>query len=225
MLDVRFSHLWQPISLDQFNDAPKTRSHVRGEGLEFCSNAIVEQLHDPRHAFIILHFCNIRHCDRPLAYEASARWQPRSSGVCEIPLVAWTGAREAITAALLPMTDLDPTTGPRPARKSWNRVLSSKQWGMAIGRKNVRRTAQNRSPDLDRGPANSALRKTRPFAAKSGHIRPDHATKYRGDGAGRPAATSSSAGAPAGPAGPVAPGVALDSLWTRRPGGPGRSSG
>jgi hypothetical protein len=52
---------------------------------------------------------------------------------------------------------------------------------MAIGRKNVRRTAQNRSPDLDRGPANSALRKTRPFAAKSGHIRPDHATKYRGE--------------------------------------------
>ncbi|HEY6390496.1 MAG TPA: hypothetical protein VIX89_04410 [Bryobacteraceae bacterium] len=43
---------------DQFNNPAKTRPHVSREGFQFISNAGVEQFDDPRHSFLVLHFCN-----------------------------------------------------------------------------------------------------------------------------------------------------------------------
>jgi len=41
------------------NDPSKTRSHIGGQCLKLVSNAGIEQFNDPRHPFIVLHFCNI----------------------------------------------------------------------------------------------------------------------------------------------------------------------
>ncbi len=47
MLNVRFMNSFKAVSLDQFDDTPKTRLHVQGQDLELVSDAIIEQLYDP----------------------------------------------------------------------------------------------------------------------------------------------------------------------------------
>jgi len=49
----------EAVSLDQLGDPAKTGLHIGRQRFEFISNAIVEQLYDPSHQVISLHFCNV----------------------------------------------------------------------------------------------------------------------------------------------------------------------
>ena len=55
---MRLAHAFEAMVLDKFDDPPKTSLHVGGQLLNLVSNAGVEQLNDPRHPFVVLHFCN-----------------------------------------------------------------------------------------------------------------------------------------------------------------------
>ena len=60
MLDMWLMDSFETVSLYQFDDPAEARLHVVRQTFEFFSNAVVEQLYDPRHLFTLLHFCNIR---------------------------------------------------------------------------------------------------------------------------------------------------------------------
>jgi len=45
--------------VDQLDDQAKTGLHIERQRFELISNAVVEQLYDPRHPVILLHFCNV----------------------------------------------------------------------------------------------------------------------------------------------------------------------
>jgi hypothetical protein len=45
--------------VDQLDDPAKTGLHIELQRFELISNAIVEQLYDPRHPGTLLHFCNV----------------------------------------------------------------------------------------------------------------------------------------------------------------------
>ena len=51
---------FETVSLNQFDDPAETRLHVVRQHFEFFSNAVVQQLYDPRHLLTLLQFCNIR---------------------------------------------------------------------------------------------------------------------------------------------------------------------
>jgi Ca-activated chloride channel family protein len=59
MLYVGLMNSFETVSLDQLDDAAKTSLYIARQRFEFISNAIVEQLHHPRHLATLLHFCNI----------------------------------------------------------------------------------------------------------------------------------------------------------------------
>lgn len=59
MLDVRLMNAFEAVSLDQLDDPAKSGLHIGRQRFEFISNAIIEQLYNPRHPVILLHFCNI----------------------------------------------------------------------------------------------------------------------------------------------------------------------
>jgi hypothetical protein len=48
------------LNKDQLDNATKTGLHVKRQGFELISNAIIEQFHDPCHLPRVLHFCNTR---------------------------------------------------------------------------------------------------------------------------------------------------------------------
>jgi len=58
MLYMRLAYPFETIALNQFYNPAKTRPHVGWKGLQLVSNADVEHFNDPRHPFIVLHFCN-----------------------------------------------------------------------------------------------------------------------------------------------------------------------
>jgi len=58
MLNVRLAHSFETMGLDQFYNFSKTSLHVGGQNFKLISNAGVEQLNDPCHPSIVLHFCN-----------------------------------------------------------------------------------------------------------------------------------------------------------------------
>ena len=58
MLYVRLAHPLEAVLLDEFHYPSKARPHLGGQRLKLVSNADVEQFNDPRHPFIVLHFCN-----------------------------------------------------------------------------------------------------------------------------------------------------------------------
>jgi hypothetical protein len=55
---MRLTYPLEAMVLDEFNNPSKPRSHVGGQNLKLISNAGVEQFNDPRHPFIVLHFCD-----------------------------------------------------------------------------------------------------------------------------------------------------------------------
>ena len=55
---------FEAVPLDQLDNSAKTGLHVGRQRIEFISNSIVEQLHDPRHYFTLLHFCNVARGER-----------------------------------------------------------------------------------------------------------------------------------------------------------------
>ena len=59
MLYVRLMDSFEAVSLDQFDDTAKTGLHIGRQRFEFISNAVVEQLYNPSHPVILLHFCNV----------------------------------------------------------------------------------------------------------------------------------------------------------------------
>ncbi|MGA7234458.1 MAG: hypothetical protein WBY44_02190 [Bryobacteraceae bacterium] len=59
VLYVRLMNSLEAVSLDQFDDMAKTGLHIGRQRLEFISNMIVEQLYQPSHPVILLHFCNV----------------------------------------------------------------------------------------------------------------------------------------------------------------------
>src|SRR5580692_4277977 len=58
------------MALDEFDNPSKARLHVGGQRLNLVSNAGIEQFNDPRHPFIVLHFCNITGLGQTLTYNA-----------------------------------------------------------------------------------------------------------------------------------------------------------
>jgi hypothetical protein len=58
MLYMRLTDPFEAVSLNQLDNPAKPGFHVERQFLEFFSNAVVEQLHDPRHPSPLLHFCN-----------------------------------------------------------------------------------------------------------------------------------------------------------------------
>jgi hypothetical protein len=49
MLDVRFSHAFQTVGLDELDDPAKARLHIRGQGFDFSRDPPVQQFDDPSH--------------------------------------------------------------------------------------------------------------------------------------------------------------------------------
>jgi hypothetical protein len=58
MLNMRLTHPFETIALDQVDDSAKARPHVLRESFKFISNGRVEQFYRPRHPLIVLQFCN-----------------------------------------------------------------------------------------------------------------------------------------------------------------------
>ncbi len=50
---------FEAVPLDQLDDSTKTGLHIGRQRFELIPNSIIQQLYDPCHPFILLHFCNV----------------------------------------------------------------------------------------------------------------------------------------------------------------------
>ena len=64
---MRLMDTFEAVSLDQLDDTAKTGLHIGRQRFEFISNATVEQLYNPSHQAILLHFCNVVKSVQPAA--------------------------------------------------------------------------------------------------------------------------------------------------------------